>query len=76
MVLREFLGPADLFEAQTLSIYETMEVIIVHKDENIMLAAFQVVAPYLKDFDNSQKLTVVGLVLDFRWNHFPQIERY
>ena len=76
MVSGEFLGPADLSRAQTLCIYETTEVIMIHKDENLMLAAFQIVTPRLEDFDNSQKLTVVGLVSCFRWNHFPQKEGY
>ena len=71
MVSGELLGPADLSRAQTLCIYETTEVIMVRKDENLMLAAFQIVTPRLEDFDNSQKLTVVGLVSCFCWNHFP-----
>ena len=49
---------------------------MVHKVENLMFAAFQVVAPCLKGFDDSQKLTIMGLVLYFRWNHFPQKECY
>ena len=44
---------------------------MVRKDENLMLATFQVVTPRLEGFDDSQKLTVVGLVSCFRWNHFP-----
>ena len=66
MVLGELLGPADLSGAQTLCIHETTEVIMVRKDENLMLAAFQIVTLRLKDFDNSQKFIVVCLVLCFR----------
>ena len=40
MILREFLGPADLSEAQVLCINETTEIIVVRKDKNLMLAAF------------------------------------
>ena len=40
MELGEFLGLADLSGAQTLCIHETTEVIVVHKDKNLMLAAF------------------------------------
>ena len=76
MVLRELLAPTDLSGAQTLCIHETTEVIMVRKDENLMLAAFQVVTPRLEGFDDSQKLTVVGLVSCFRRNHFPQKEGY
>ena len=53
MVLREFLGPAELSRAQILHIYEITEVIIVHKDKNLILAAFQVVAPSLEFLNNS-----------------------
>ena len=76
MVLGELLGPEDLSGAQTLYIHETTEVIMVCKDENFMLAALQIVTPRLEGFDNSQKLTVVGLVSCFRWNHFPRKEGY
>ena len=52
MVLRELLGPVDLSGAQALRIYETTEVIVVRKDENLMLAAFQVVVPSLEWLNN------------------------
>ena len=76
MVSEEFLGPAYLFGAQTLCIHKTTEFIIVRKDENLMLAAFQIVMPCLEDFDDSYKLTVVSLVSCFRWNHFLRKEGY
>ena len=66
------MGPADLFGAQTLCIYETIKIIMVRKNKNLMLAAFQIVTPCLKSFDDSQKLTVVGLILCFCRNHFPR----
>ena len=40
MVLREFLGPENLPGAQTLRIYETTEVIVGCKDENLMVTTF------------------------------------
>ena len=70
MVSRELLGPADLSGAQTLCIHKTTEVIMVRKNKNLILAAFQIVMPRLEGFDNSQKLIVVGLISYFRWNHF------
>ena len=76
MVSRELLGPTDLSGAQALRIHETTEVIVVRKDKNLMFATFQVVTPRLEGFDDSQKLTVVGLVSCFRWNHFPRKEGY
>ena len=42
-----------------------MEVIVVRKDKNFIFAIFKVMAPCLKDFDNSQKLTIVDLILYF-----------
>ncbi len=53
VVLRELLGPADLTRAQVFCIYESTEVIIVSKDEDLVFAAFQVVAPSFKGFNNS-----------------------
>ena len=74
--MEELLGPADLSGAQILCIDEITEVIMVRKVENLMLAAFQIVTPHLEDFDNSQKLTVVGLVSSLCGNHFPRKEGY
>ena len=70
------MGPADLSEAQALCIHETTEVIVVRKDENFMLATFQLVPPGLESLDDSQKLAVVGFIACLRWNHFPRKERY
>ena len=40
IVLKEFLGPTNLLRAQTLCIHETIEIILVYKDKNLMLIAF------------------------------------
>ena len=40
MILRELLGLTDLSGTQALRIHEITEVIMVRKDENLMLAAF------------------------------------
>ena len=40
VVTRELLGPADLFGAQTLRVYELVEVVVVGKYEHLMLRAF------------------------------------
>ena len=71
VITRELLGPTDLSGAQALCVHESAEVIMVRKDKNLIFAAFQIVTPRLKGFDNSQKLIVIGLVLFFPWNHFP-----
>ena len=49
---------------------------MVCKDENLILATFQIVTPHLEGFDNSQKLIVLGLVSYLCRNHFPIKERY
>ena len=49
---------------------------MIRKDENFILAAFQIVTLCLEGFDDSQKLTIVGLVLSLYRNHFPKKERY
>ena len=53
VVLRKLLSPANLSGAQTLCIYKTTEIVIVCKDKNLMLVAFQVVAPSLEYLNNS-----------------------
>ena len=40
MVLRKLLGPSNLLGDQTLCIYKTTKIIMVRKDENLMLPAF------------------------------------
>ena len=40
MILWKLLGPADLSKAQAFCIHETMEVIMVRKDKNLIFAAF------------------------------------
>ena len=76
MVLKELLGLIDLLAAQTLCIYKTMKVIVICKDKNLMLVAFQVVVPSLEYFNNGWKLSVVGLILSFCRNYFPQKKDY
>ena len=53
-----------------------MEIIMVHKDENLILAAFKIVTPRLEGFNNSQKLIVVRLVSYLCSNYIPRKERY
>ena len=52
------------------------EVIVVRKDENLMLATFQIVTLYFEGFDNSQKLAIVGLISSLCKNHFPRKKGY
>ena len=70
IVSGEFLGPADLSKAQTLYIHEAIKVVVVCEDKHLVFATFQIVTPCLKDFDDSQKLAVVGFILSLCRNHF------
>ena len=65
MVLRDFLGSADLSEAQTLCIHKTMEVVMICKDKNLIFEGFHVVAPSFEYFNDDEKLIVMGFVLCF-----------
>ena len=76
MVSKELLGPADLSGAQALRIHKTMEVIVVHKNKNLVLITFYIVPPGLESFDNSQKLAIVGLIACICRNHFPRKKCY
>ncbi len=76
VVSRELLGPADLTRAQAFRIYESAEVIMVSKDEDLVFAAFQVVAPSLKGFKNSQELLIVGLVPSLNGDHLSREKGY
>ena len=53
VVLKEFLNLVDLAKAQVFCIHKLTEVIMVSKDKNVIFAAFQIMAPSLKDFNNS-----------------------
>ena len=70
MVFRELLSPADISGAQALCIHEVTKVVMVCEDEHFVLAAFQITMPYFENFDNSQKLAVIGLVSSLCGNHF------
>ncbi len=56
------MGPPDLPRTQAFRVYETLEVVVVCKHENFMLAALQVVPPSLESFNDGQQLAVVGLI--------------
>ena len=49
---------------------------MVHKNEDFMLAIFQIVMPCLKNFDDGQKLAVVSLIPSLCRNHFSRKEGY
>lgn len=59
------IDPIDLFGAQILFIIKTTEDIKIYKNKNLINTIFQIMAPILKYFNNSQKFTVVSFVLYF-----------
>ena len=70
MILRELLISANLSETQIFYIHKATKVVVVYKDKYFLLITFQIVMPYFKNVNNSQKLAIVGLVLNFCKNHF------
>ncbi len=49
---RELLGPADLTRAQAFCIHESTKIVMVSKDEELVFAALQVVAPSFESLNN------------------------
>lgn len=45
VVLRKFLGPADLKKTRAFSTHKLVEIIIISEDENLVFTVFQIVAP-------------------------------
>ncbi len=49
---------------------------MVSKDEDLIFAAFYVVAPSFKDFNNSQELLIVGFVSSLSGDHLSREKGY
>ena len=65
MIMGELLGLMNLSGAQAFCIQKMTKVVMIRKDEHLVLATFQGVALCLENFNNSQKLTIIGLVSCF-----------
>ncbi len=76
VVSRELLDLVDLMRAQAFRIHESTEVIIVNTDEDLVFAVFQVVAPSLKDFNDSQELLIMGFVPSLSGDHLLREKDY
>ena len=76
IILREFLGLADLFGAQILYINKLIKVIIFYKNEYFMLATFKKMMPYLKSFDNCWKFSILDLISSLCKNNFSPKKYY
>ncbi len=72
----QFLRPPDLLKAQAFRIYETLEVVVVCKHENFMLAALKVVPPSFKYFNNCEQLIVIGLISSLSKNYLSGEKSY
>ncbi len=76
VISRELLGLVDLTKAQTLHIYESAEVIIVSKDENLVFAAFYIVALSVEGFNYGQRLLIVDFVPNLNRDHLSRKKGY
>ncbi len=76
VVLRELLGLADLIRAKAFCIHKSTEVIMINKDENLVFSALQVVAPSLKDFNDSQELLIVNFIPNLSGDHLSSEKGY
>ncbi len=76
MVLWWFLSPPDLPRAQGFQVHEVLEVVVVSKNNNFMLAVLQVVSPSLESFNNCQQLFVVGFIPSLYRNHLSREQGY
>ena len=72
MITKELLGLSDLAKAQALCIHESTELIVVHKNKDLVFAAFQVMAPSLKSLNNGQEVMIVGLIAGLSGDHFSK----
>ncbi len=65
-----------MLRAQAFRVHKVLEVVVVCEHKNFILAAFKVVLPCFKCFNNGQQLTVVGLVPSFSRNHLFREKGY
>lgn len=47
---------------------------MIYKDKYLIFTIFEIIASYIENFDNNQKLITVGFVLSFYRNQFPKKE--
>ena len=76
MICKELLGTANLIRAWTLCIYKSIIFIIVCKNKDIIITAFQVMVPNFESFNNRQRYLIVNLVSSFNRVNFLKIKCY
>lgn len=57
------MSPTNLPKTQAFCLAKATHVVVVCKNNNIMLTSFLVVAPSFKRFNNNKQLIIMGLVL-------------
>lgn len=67
---RELLDLANLLKTEILDIHKLLEVVLISEDKNFVFAAFQIIAPSFKDFNNNWEFLVVSFVASLDGNHF------
>lgn len=72
IISRKFVSQIYLFRVQIFCIYEMVQVVIVHKNENSIFIIFQIMALGLKNFNSCQKFVIMGLILSFYRNHLSK----
>ena len=65
MLLKKLLSLIDLLKAQTFYIHKILEIVIIYKNKNFILIAFQILMLTLKYFNNNKKLAIVSFILYF-----------
>lgn len=56
---------SDLFEAQNFYFYEVIKVIIIRKNQDLILAIFEIVPLCFKNFNNRQKFAILDFIYSF-----------
>ena len=69
IVLKRFLGSANLFKTSNFYINKVIKVDIIYKNKYFIFVTFQIVMPYLENFDNSKKFIIIYLILYFYKNY-------
>lgn len=76
MVLKELLSSANLAKTQTLCIHKIIEILIISKNQDLVFAAFQVVAPCLEGFNNNKDLTIMRFIPNFNRYYLSKEKGY
>lgn len=75
-VLRELLSLTNLSKVLALSIHKLTEVVEVSKNKNLLLRAFKVVIPSLKESNNGQELLILSFITSFGKDYYLRKKNY